>query len=109
MPVPRQGQGLGQDLGLDAARLSPLNEQQQYKLDNSQSSNENEKIDDGGDDQVSSQPFNPFYFILSPLSTPLTAPPFLLCPSVCLPTITVRCSSGEHRRNTNARCYVYIM
>ena len=49
IPVPQQEQGLGIDSEVEP---NPLDEQQQRTLFNSQSSNENERIDDGGDDQV---------------------------------------------------------
>ena len=56
MSVPPQGEGQGPELGLDPGAepslQSPLEDQQQRKLFNSQSTYENERIDDGGDDQV---------------------------------------------------------
>ena len=54
--VPPQGEGQGPELGIDPkiepSLQSPLEGQQQRKLFNSQSTYENERIDDGGDDQV---------------------------------------------------------
>ena len=54
MSVPPQGQGpeVGLDPGVESSLQSPLEGQQQRKLFNSQSTYENERIDDGGDDQV---------------------------------------------------------
>ena len=82
MPMLTQGQGRGVSLGLEPG---PLYEQQQRKIDNSQSSNENARIDDGGDDQVGVEltskqanrtiPFSsshPLVTINHPISSPYT-------------------------------------
>lgn len=63
IPMPQQGQAQAQGAGQEqhpfvglaqgsGGLRSPLDDQQQRKLVNSQSSNANERIDDGGDDEV---------------------------------------------------------